>query len=78
MTDPDIAVDPQPLELEDAIEIDEDRVLALHRLRATARHSGIELDQRSGSVITLRDGKILSAHGYRSQEEAKPPVGLAQ
>jgi ketosteroid isomerase-like protein len=76
VTDPDIAVDSQPLQLEDAIEIDDDRVLVLHRLTATARHSGIELDQRWGSVITVRDGKILSAHGYRTQAEARRAAGL--
>jgi ketosteroid isomerase-like protein len=38
--------------------------------------SGVESDDRMAWVITLRDGKIIRHHGYRTAEEALKAVGL--
>jgi ketosteroid isomerase-like protein len=71
VTDPDIVVNPDPFQVEELIEVDRERVVVIHRLTGRARYSGIEIDETWGSVITVRDGKILSAVGYADPDAAK-------
>ena len=56
--------------------LDSRRVLTAQRLVGTFRLTGIELDVPWGSVISVRDGKILKAVGYISPSQARRAVGL--
>jgi ketosteroid isomerase-like protein len=56
--------------------IDDDRCLTVQRLVGRFRHTGIEMDAAWGSIVTLRDGKILSAVGYATPGEARRAAGL--
>ncbi len=40
--------------------------------------SGIELDMTAWQVVDFRDGKVISMHGYPTQEEALEAVGLRE
>jgi ketosteroid isomerase-like protein len=56
--------------------IDDDRCLTVQRLAGRFRHTGIELDTAWGAIVTVRDGRILSAVGYASPREARQAAGL--
>lgn len=77
VNDPDIGT-VQLFELEDAIDLGQQRILTLQRARGRARYSGIRMDQRWGSIITVRGGKIASAVGYPTQDEARAAAGLSR
>lgn len=47
-----------------------DRVLALARIHAIGRVSGVEVDQPFGGIWKLRDGKLAAGRAYRTQDEA--------
>ena len=44
------------------------QVVALHRIRARGRASGAEVDDRVGSVFTVRDGKLVRMVACTRQE----------
>jgi ketosteroid isomerase-like protein len=56
--------------------IDAERAVTAQRLVGTFRLTGIELDAPWGSVVSIRDGKILKAVGYSSPRTARRAVGL--
>jgi ketosteroid isomerase-like protein len=76
VNDPDIVVDPRPFEVVEMIDVGDGRIVVIQRFTAKARYSGLEIDERWGAVVTVGDGKILSAVGYPSPEEAKRAAGL--
>src|SRR5689334_14772479 len=47
-----------------------DRLVSIHRVRARARHTGIELDGPLAYVWTFRDGKVIHFRSFRNPEEA--------
>jgi len=53
-----------------------DCLVAIHRFRARARHTGIEFDQPSAYVYTFRDGKIIRIQGFWNPGEALAAAGL--
>lgn len=55
-----------------------DRVLALGRIRARGRGSGLELDTPCGWLCCLRNGKVVSAEGFLSREDALAAAGLSE
>jgi ketosteroid isomerase-like protein len=55
--------------------IDDLVVLLLHEYRR-GRGSGIELENDTAIVFTLRDGRILKMQGYMDQAEALKAAGL--
>ena len=55
-----------------------DCLVAIHRFRARARHTGIEFDQRSAYAYTFRDGKIIRIQGYWDPQEALAAAGLVE
>jgi|ERR1700678_4058216 ketosteroid isomerase-like protein len=55
-----------------------DCLVAIHRFRARARHTGIEFDQPSAYVYTFRDGKIIRIQGFWDPEEALAVAGLSE
>jgi ketosteroid isomerase-like protein len=58
--------------------IDSDRCLTVQRLAGRFRHTGIAMDTVWGSIVTVRDGRILSAVGYSTPRGAKRAAGLEQ
>jgi ketosteroid isomerase-like protein len=55
-----------------------DRVLALGRVKARGRASGVELDSPMGWVFTLRRGRVIKAEGFLSRAEALEAAGLSE
>jgi ketosteroid isomerase-like protein len=65
----------EPVELIDA---GEDTVVAIERFGGRAKRSGVETDQISGVVFTIRDGKIARCREYATRAEALEAAGLRQ
>jgi ketosteroid isomerase-like protein len=64
------------MELTEIVEVDEQRVVTVPRIVGRFRLTGIDLDAKFGSIVTVRDRKILSAIGYSSPGRAKKAAGL--
>ena len=64
-----------PVELIDA---GQDTVVAVERFGGRAKLSGVETDQTSGVVLTIRDGKIARCREYATRAEALEAVGLRE
>jgi ketosteroid isomerase-like protein len=64
-------------EAEDFIEAG-DRVVAILRVHARGRHSGVTVERLDGAVWTLSGGKAVRLDYYGSKEEALKSVGLEQ
>ena len=77
VNDPEMGLDIKMFELEDVVEVDDERVLTTQRATGRGRSSGLEVDQRWGSIIGVRDGRIASAFGYPTPEEALEAAGLS-
>jgi ketosteroid isomerase-like protein len=54
-----------------------DTVVVLGRMRLRGRGSGIELDQETGWVIDVRDGKMTRLQAFLSHEEALAAGGIS-
>ncbi len=63
-------------ELQSIEPIDEQRCLTVQRLIGRFRHTGIALDAPWGSIVTVRQGKILRAVGYATPGQARRAAGL--
>jgi ketosteroid isomerase-like protein len=55
-----------------------ERVLALVRMTATGRGSGIEVSRADAIVYTVRDGRIARIDYYNDRDEARQAAGLAE
>jgi ketosteroid isomerase-like protein len=56
-----------------------DRLVSIHRLRARARHTGIEFVELPVAYLwEFRDGKVIHFRSYRSPEEALEAAGLSE
>jgi ketosteroid isomerase-like protein len=64
------------LELKEVIEVDEERLVTTQHVVGRFRRTGIPVDGPFGAIVTVRDGKILSAVGYASPGRAKKAAGL--
>ena len=53
-----------------------DRVVAILRVHARGRESGVEVERLDGAVWTLRDGKGVRVDYYGSSEEALAAVAI--
>jgi ketosteroid isomerase-like protein len=63
--------------LEQVMEIDKDRVLAILPDRIQGRSSGVVLsEERLGAIVTVRDGKIIRTEVYPSPEAALKAAGV--
>jgi len=78
VNDIDMGVDIQWFELEDVLRIDPARLVTIQRATGRGRSSGLEVDQRWGSILAVRDGKIVSAIGYPTPEQALEAAGLSE
>jgi ketosteroid isomerase-like protein len=64
------------LDLEELSVIDDERVLTTQHFRGHFRTTGIELDARWASVITVRDGLMIEAVGYFTKQQALKAAGV--
>ena len=64
-------------EVDEVIDVDEFRVVTLHRVIATGRASGIETVRELGGLIEIRDGRVVSQWIYLDRDEALEAAGLA-
>jgi ketosteroid isomerase-like protein len=65
-------------EIEDLRDAGGDKVMALLRERARGKASGLEVDRRSGWVVTFRDGRVLRFEIFLDPAEALEAVGLRE
>jgi ketosteroid isomerase-like protein len=78
VNDPDMGIEIRFFELERIVDIDESHVVTIQRATGRGRSSGLEIDQSWGSIIGVRDGKITSATGYPTPEEALEAAGVRE
>jgi ketosteroid isomerase-like protein len=55
-----------------------DRLVSIHRFRAKARHTGIELEGPVAYLWTFRHGKVIHFRSYRDPEEALEAARLSE
>jgi uncharacterized protein len=65
-------------EVEEVIEADENRVVALARFIARGRESGVVLDQPIGAVFSLLGGQVTRMESYFDRAEALRTAGLGE
>ena len=53
-----------------------DQVVVLQHERRKGRGSGIEVENDTATVLTLREGKVVHCIGYMDQAEALKAVGM--
>jgi ketosteroid isomerase-like protein len=70
------AIEDLHFELLEIEPIDDRRCLTVQRLVGRFRLTGIDVDVAWGAIVTVRDGKILSAVGYASPRGARRAAGL--
>jgi ketosteroid isomerase-like protein len=66
------------IELKEAIDLDDGRVVTTQHLVGRFRLTGIEVDGPFGSIVAVREGRILSATGYATPGQAKKAAGLSR
>ena len=65
-------------EVDEYIDVDESRVVTLHRVIATGRASGVETVRDLAGVIEVRDGLVVRQWIYLDRNEALEAAGLAE
>jgi len=55
-----------------------DRLVSIHRVRARARHTGIEFEGPLAYLWTFRNGKVNQFRSFRDPEEALEAAGLRE
>jgi ketosteroid isomerase-like protein len=65
-------------ELREMVDLGDGEVFTSQSVRGRFRLTGIDLEGPFGSIVTVRDGKILSAVGYASPGEARKAAGLSR
>jgi ketosteroid isomerase-like protein len=71
------ALDAVIYELEELRESGE-QVVALIKFRARPKGTTAEIENRVGHVWTLRDGKVVSIHGFPKRGQALEAAGLSE
>lgn len=66
------------IELKEAIDLGDGRVVTGQHLVGRFRLTGIEVDGPFGSITTVRDGRIASATGYATPGQAKKAAGMSR
>jgi ketosteroid isomerase-like protein len=64
--------------LEAIREVDDERVVAVMRMRGEGVSSGVPWEQPNACLMTIRDGKVVRTVVYPSFEDALKAVGLAE
>jgi ketosteroid isomerase-like protein len=65
------------LEVEDVVDAEGDRVAVVLRERGEGKGGGIELTNRFGVVVTVRDGKIVHTMVHRTPKDALEAAGIS-
>jgi ketosteroid isomerase-like protein len=65
-------------EAAELIDAGEETVVAVERFGGRAKLSGVETDQTSGVVLTIRGGKIARCREYATRAEALEAAGLRE
>jgi ketosteroid isomerase-like protein len=60
------------------IDVDDEQVIAVFRIKATGRSSGVEIERQDASVQVVRDRQIVRLDYYNSKQQALQAVGLAE
>ncbi len=55
-----------------------DRVMTVERNKATGKRSGVEVDMRTFSLWSFRDGKVIRWQGFPTEEAALETAGLQE
>jgi ketosteroid isomerase-like protein len=64
-------------ELEDVIDLGDDRVVAVLNYRSRGRASGVEVQvTRMAGIFTIRDGQVVRAEWYRDEPDALRAAGI--
>ena len=63
-------------EVEEIIDLDDDRVVLISRFRGKGEASGAETEWTAGEIWTFRDGKIAAIIGFPNVEAALEAAGL--
>ena len=69
--------DSYTFELEEVREAPDGRVVAFFREEAMGRGSRVPVEMRPGAVIEVRDGKVVTYHGYADRSDALREAGLS-
>ena len=64
------------LELKEAIDLGDGRVVTTQHLVGRFRLTGIEVDGPFGSILAVSEGRIVSATGYATPGQAKKAAGM--
>jgi ketosteroid isomerase-like protein len=65
-------------EVDEYIDVDETRVVTLHKVIATGRASGLETVRELGGVLELQEGLVVSQWIYLDRNEALEAAGLSK
>lgn len=65
------------IELDEVMEIDEERVLSAQRFVGHFRTTDIPFDGAWASILWIRDGRVVRAQGYLSKRRAMKAAGMA-
>lgn len=65
------------IEAQEIHDVDDDRVLAIVRIRATGNLSGLKLDNPGGHLYWFRDGMVVKVKLYLDPAEARKAAGLS-
>ena len=64
-------------EPEEFIDVDDERVIAVSRVKTTGRSSGVEIERQDAMVFLVRDRQIVHIDYYNSKQQALQAAGLA-
>jgi ketosteroid isomerase-like protein len=65
-------------ELDEFIDLGDDRAVVICRDRGRGRRSGAEIQAQTGEIWAFKDGKISGLFQYRNAEEALEAAGLRE
>jgi ketosteroid isomerase-like protein len=63
-------------QLEDVIDLGDDRVVAVLDYRGRGRVSGVEVFTHMAGIFTIRDGRVVRAEWYRDEPDALRAAGI--
>jgi ketosteroid isomerase-like protein len=65
-------------EPEEFIDVDDERVIVVSRVKATGRSSGVEIERQDAMVFVVRDRQVVRLDYYNSKQQALEAVGLEE
>jgi ketosteroid isomerase-like protein len=65
-------------EPEEFIDVDDEQVISVFRMKATGRSSGIRIERQDAMVFVVRERQIVRIDYYNSKQQALEAVGLQE